>query len=133
MKTFINPPTTMTNKQGGCCADCTNSYRSLCNNTRCTCHTTTESEEWKETIEICFLTERMTDWPVPTVRVNPDTLKTVVQTLLTKQKTSTLKEVREVIEGMKKPIESLGDSYGDIQTGYNGALTDLFTKLEELN
>ncbi len=34
-------------------------------------------------VEKCFLTERMTDWPVPTVRVNPDTLKSIVQSLLT--------------------------------------------------
>jgi hypothetical protein len=40
--------------------------------------------DYKELEEIkkCFLTERLTDYPVPTVRVNPDTLLHVVRTLL---------------------------------------------------
>ncbi len=45
-----------------------------------------------EEIEKCFLTERLTDWPVPTVRVNPDTLKTVVQAMEARIRT----EEREV-------------------------------------
>jgi len=53
--------------------------------------------DWEEGIEACFLTERLNDWPVPTVRVNPDTLKTVVKGLLA----SKLKEIEGIIEGMK--------------------------------
>ncbi len=35
-----------------------------------------------EAVQACFLTERLTDWPVPTVRVNPDTLTHIVQSAL---------------------------------------------------
>lgn len=34
---------------------------------------------WEAEVKKCFLTERMTDWPIPTVRVNPDTLMEIIK------------------------------------------------------
>lgn len=44
-----------------------------------------ELRGWQTDIKACFLTEKLTDYPVPTVRVNPDTLLTVVKALLSTQ------------------------------------------------
>lgn len=63
--------------------------------------TTPKNSEWEAAIKACFLTERMTDWPVPTVRVNPDTLLIVVKGLLQ---------------------ERSQDTVGDYERGYMAAL-----------
>lgn len=60
-------------------------------------HNEKELRGWQTDIKACFLTEKLTDYPVPTVRVNPDTLLTVVKALLTTQIALAKAEEREKV------------------------------------
>lgn len=111
-----------------------------------------ESEWAKEFDEIAmqngFTLRYGFDEPPPIILHNASSihLKSFITSLLTKQKASILKEVREVIEGMKIPKGEYLDKSDQSKWGsnykngeanrtiaYNQGLQDLLTKLEEMN
>lgn len=101
-------------KNINCCPSCDGRIQQgvfsepFCVNPTCNCHTqvsphtNTEKEGWKKDVQACFLTERMTDMPVPTVRVNPDTLMQIVQGLISRTR-------QQAVEGERRRFHELCD------------------------
>lgn len=140
-----NKPPMTSNKE--CCSLCIGAYKDsdldkgICRNNGCECHT--KESDWEK--------ELTTYWRHDSSIGGYLQLKDFITSLLTKQKASTLKEVREVIESLKDEEDTEargwdlffhgdnkkvnkhccpGDDYGVV---YEKALTDLLTKLEEMN
>lgn len=68
-------------------------------------------EEMMRHIKGLFLTDRLTDWAVPTVRVNPDTVLQISQTIIKDSiehgKEQGRKEILDKVQGVETKIQGM--------------------------
>ena len=88
-----------------------------------------EETDWKKRIEKCFLTTRATNLGVPTVLVNPDTLKHVVSRIIKNVELNLKIQFKSIVPWVQESDPSQIDEFA---LGWNACRKEILNKLKEL-